>query len=224
MAKNEIYKITILDWEKYNKGNRKHLSGVVIPRNLTTNHKVLALSVSARWCFFAVLMECLSESKGVLKVSLSSLKAVCKLRSSVRDAVFSLEQNQLVTIEILNPINISIQLSSEVGKKDSVDNDSQLVQVSEQTTILKKLKNSDCQKFETKFNPLFQTIKNWSEENNFKFKDSVVAKLVLEYKTEESFSSWLNQFQASPKFKQKPADEQLRFLAGTLVKIANGDE
>lgn len=224
MAKNQtIYTIKVLRWEEYNPKHKPGHPRMQLPNNFVWKPEVAALSNCAfrLYCTWLLMCNCDSSSTIVgTKFTLSSSKVSPKLfESSIRELL----QNQLVTVEKSDAlINKYINKYSSKGP-DGIDNGSRLEIVPE-TTIPKKLKDSDCRKFETRFSPLFQTIKNWSEENNFKFKDSVVAKLVLEYKSEESFSSWLKQFQASPNFKKKSSDEQLRMLAGTLVKIANGDE
>lgn len=220
MAKTDIYKITILDWDTYSKANKRYHGSVLIPKNLHTDYRIIKLNLSAKWLYLTLILECSKVGSATIQLASSTLSTLVQLTSSMHPALMSLEQNQLVTVETL-PLNkdVNQQLPAvNTHKCQSYGASERIfkIPIEAKTTTI-----SDSKLFEKQYDPEFQLTKNWLSENKIFVPTKTVMRLVEHFKTFETLSEYFQQITKSNVFKTLKSDqEERRYIAGAVRLLA----
>lgn len=97
-----IFKIKVLNFNKHNPNRKPSFKKVMLTTNFFNDPKIFPLPNMHRLCFI-YLVTCAGDAgKDTVTISQGQLNAVLRLRQDVVKVLFDLQENQLVTVEILN--------------------------------------------------------------------------------------------------------------------------
>jgi len=103
LAKKDIYKITILNWDKHNSNMKRHYKYTKIANRFCYDSKLRAVPVSIRWMYLGILLTCGDHARACIELSESSARDLLESSKSVSSALDSLQTLQLLTWEKITP-------------------------------------------------------------------------------------------------------------------------
>lgn len=105
VTKNEIYRVTLKSWEKYNGKRQRGHKCVLISDRFLDDAKVAGLPPTTKLLFLACILAGSESNSGLVEVSSGSLLRQSGIRyGSVRDHFDRLQSLQLLTYEVLESL------------------------------------------------------------------------------------------------------------------------
>ena len=102
MAQETIYRITVMNWDKHNKGMKAHYKKIMISTGFLTDAKVRNLTPAMTLLFLSCLLLAGESAQCQFDVTHESLRYQSRVKSgSLRSQLDLLKSLQLVTYEIL---------------------------------------------------------------------------------------------------------------------------
>jgi hypothetical protein len=102
MARETIYRITVLNWDKHNKGMKAHYKKIMISTGFLTDAKIRNLTPATTLLFLSCLLLAGESAQCQFDVTHESLRYQSRVKSgSLRSQLDLLQSLQLVTYEIL---------------------------------------------------------------------------------------------------------------------------
>lgn len=188
-ASKVYYKITILDWKKFNSKHKKSYKQFMIPNNFVFDYRVNSCSIAARWMFLFVLSRCSEDSNFVVYCTLKQLKNCLTNGVTVESRLKELQENQLITFEKDPPLirNKGIKEIKE-GRKECLTN----------VDALDHKSLSSVQRFEILNNQKYQSeiekFKMIVEEKKWWDLKSVIPEMFIFFGTYENFEEFMKDF------------------------------
>jgi hypothetical protein len=96
-----IYKITITNWEKHNPNRKKHYKYTLISNNMIYDYKLRALPVSARWLWVSLLLIAGDHARDCIELTERQLRDLLESSWSIPRALDAFQSFQLVTWEFV---------------------------------------------------------------------------------------------------------------------------
>lgn len=98
-SKNQIYKITVLNWLEHNSGTKKHFKKTLIANNLISDAKINALPLSCKWLFINLLLICGDYAKDTITLTERQVNDILTSKEGPQNALDRLASFQLVSYE-----------------------------------------------------------------------------------------------------------------------------
>ena len=108
---NDVYKITIINWEKHNPNRKKNYKYTQISNNLIHDSKLRVLPVSVRWLWINLLLTAGDHSRDTVEISERQLRDMLESSWSVARALNAFQSFQMVSYEILPSLYNRIELN-----------------------------------------------------------------------------------------------------------------
>lgn len=99
MAKNTLYKITVLNWQKHNPNRKKSYKYTMIANNITSDPKLNSVPTSHRWLYIGIITTCGDHNNETITMTERQVNDLLTTREGAHNALSRLESLQLVTIE-----------------------------------------------------------------------------------------------------------------------------
>lgn len=112
MARNQIYEITILNWDKHNQKHKQSFKKTLIANNFCTDAKIQALPLSVAWMYLGILLIGGNDNQGTIKVHSRTINELLKSKLRANQGLDLLQQYQLVSYhEITSLKGIEVKLN-----------------------------------------------------------------------------------------------------------------
>lgn len=115
--KNNIYKITVLNWYEHNPNAKKHFKKTLISNSILSEGKLMVLPTSDRWLFVVLLILCGDMSKDCVTLSERQLKLYLTSGVSPLKVLQRLEQVQLLRVEKIDSLIIEENRRERIEEK-----------------------------------------------------------------------------------------------------------
>lgn len=140
MANKTIYKINVINWDKYNRNLKKGHKAILISTGFLSDAKIRVLPNSGKLLYLGLLLRCGEVTSSFIEASHDHLVTFAGGSGQVVSRLlFQLEQLQLVTVEKIEPFinriekkrkeeninTVVVELKNEEVKKPEVQNSTQ---------------------------------------------------------------------------------------------------
>jgi hypothetical protein len=98
-AKKDLYKITILNWEKHNPSAKKSFKKTLIDNNFCDDARLNVLPLTCKWLYLALLLTCGDKANNCITMSHQQVNAYLSQGQGAYNALLRLQQLQLLTFE-----------------------------------------------------------------------------------------------------------------------------
>lgn len=120
-ASKHIYKITILNWEKYNGSKKKGHSCILLSTGFLSDAKIRTLPIGGRLLYLGLLLRCGELTSSSIEASYDQLVSFAGGSGQLVDSLMQqLEYLQLVTSEKIHSFNNRIEKKSKEKKSKEV--------------------------------------------------------------------------------------------------------
>lgn len=125
-SKNQIYKITVLNWLEHNPGTKKHFKKTLIANNLTSDAKINALPLSCKWLFINLLLICGDYAKDTVTLTERQVNDILTSKEGPQNALDRLASFQLVSYEKNEFLRIEKKEKKRIEKNSNEKNPTQV--------------------------------------------------------------------------------------------------
>lgn len=101
--KNAIYKITLLNWERHNKGHKNTYKKIMLRASFCSDAKVRTLSMTDRWLFLNLIVTCSDVARDTVELSSKQLRDMLECNRSIDGALDRLKSLRILSYEKMAP-------------------------------------------------------------------------------------------------------------------------
>lgn len=116
---NLIYKITVINFNKYNLNIKKGHKSTLISNNFCSDSKLTILPLTVRWMFLGILLICGDQTRDTVEISERHLRELLESSWSVDRAMGALQQLQVLSYDKFDPF-IREEKRKENKRKEKV--------------------------------------------------------------------------------------------------------
>lgn len=136
-----IYKITVLNWNKYNGKKKEGHKSTLIANNFCDDPDLEMVPIAVRWLFLAIILTCGDHTKDTVDMSEAQLKGYLGKVWGVDKAMRSLQELRVLMFEKIEPFLKEKKIREEKVKEDKRNSQGVApAPVSDRSTEL----NSEC--------------------------------------------------------------------------------
>lgn len=96
----DLYQVTVLGWTTHNSKKKKQHTHIMLSTRFWDDSKIVTLTVRQRVLYLWLLTRCGDEARGTIEFTTSGPRVATELKpSELHDALWSLQRNQLVSIQ-----------------------------------------------------------------------------------------------------------------------------
>lgn len=106
MARRDIFKISITNWDKYNSNRKKSYRSVMISERFLDDAKILSLAPCEKLLFLMCILHAAQSERGEVLLSTDMIRTCTRLRTTMIPTSFSqLQSLQLLTYEKIDSLS-----------------------------------------------------------------------------------------------------------------------
>ncbi len=113
MARKDIYRITVLNWEKHNGTMKRGHKASLIQNNFCSDAKLRTVPVTVRWLFLGILLICGDHTRDTIEMSERQVRELLESSWSIERALSSLQELGVLTYGKNGPLLIEEKRKEE---------------------------------------------------------------------------------------------------------------